>query len=378
MDYRAYPILYVDDEVTNLQAMQYLLEDRFTVVTTHDPEAALTMLAQQDFAVLLADQRMPRMTGTEVCRRALELKPDTVRILITAYADLHTAIDAVNLGQIRRYLTKPHPEEELVEALRTAIDFFHLNRSLREMEVRVLRSGTQATALAVRGELADELMALHGTLTTGLDHLGDLLAAGLQGTGGMARITELIRGAQRANQAATVVADKLGGLVKRLREGSTIRTAASARCDAVRAIDAMVRIMRSEIERHGSLEFQVRATPVVPLEASALGHVLMQLLTNAAQARGDRPEDRHRIVVTVEAGGGEALISVGDNGVGITPEARERLFDPRFTTHPDRAGLGLAIVRELVSSVGGKIDIFSEVGVGTTMTVRLPLVSATP
>jgi len=135
----------------------------------------------------------------------------------------------------------------------------------------------------------------------------------------------------------------------------------------------MVRIMRVEIERHGALELQVRATPVVPMEASSLGHVLMQLLTNAADARGDRPRERHRIVVTIEIDGGEAVVSVGDNGVGIEPEARERLFDPRFSTHPDRAGLGLAIVRELVASVGGRIEVFSEVGVGSTVTVRLPL-----
>jgi signal transduction histidine kinase len=373
MDYRTYPVLYVDDEVTNLQGMQYLLEDRFRVITTTNPDEALRILAHEDVAVLLADQRMPSMTGTELCRKALEVKPDTVRILITAYADLHAAIDAVNLGQIRRYLTKPHPEEELVDALRTAIDFFHLTRSVRDMEVRLLRSGTQATAQVVRAELADELGALHGTLTASLDHLGDLLAAGLQGAGGPSRIAELIRGAQRAGQSATVVADKLALLAKRLRDGSTIRTAASARCDAVRAIDAMVRIMRAEIERHGALELQIRAAPLVPMEASALGHVLMQLLTNAAQARGDRPMDKHQIVVTVEATAGEALVSVGDNGVGIAPEVRERLFDPTFTTHPDRAGLGLAIVRELVASVGGKIDVFSEVGVGTTVTVRLPL-----
>src|SRR5262245_44119527 len=170
MDYRAYPILYVDDEVTNLQGMQYLLEDRFNVITTADPEEALRILAQQDVAVLLADQRMPAMMGTEVCRKALEIKPDTVRILITAYADLHAAIDAVNLGQIRRYLTKPLPEEDLVEALRTAIEFHHLTRSVRDMEVRVLRSGTQATAQVVRVELADELTALHAALAGALDN----------------------------------------------------------------------------------------------------------------------------------------------------------------------------------------------------------------
>ncbi|MEO8214811.1 MAG: response regulator, partial [Myxococcales bacterium] len=178
MDYRTYPILYVDDELTNLQGMRYLLDERFALLTTADPQEALKLLAEQDIAVLLTDQRMPGMTGVELCGRARELRPDTVRILITAYSDLHAAIDAVNLGQVRRYLSKPHSEEELVDALRMAIDFFHLQRSVRDMEVRVLRSGTQATAQAVRSDLADELGVLQRALSLSLQQTRDLLIVG--------------------------------------------------------------------------------------------------------------------------------------------------------------------------------------------------------
>ena len=82
MDYQAYPILYVDDEVTNLQGMRYLLDDRFTLLTTADPGEALKILGAEQIAVLLTDQRMPVMTGTELCAKAREVKPDTVRIRI--------------------------------------------------------------------------------------------------------------------------------------------------------------------------------------------------------------------------------------------------------------------------------------------------------
>jgi signal transduction histidine kinase len=136
----------------------------------------------------------------------------------------------------------------------------------------------------------------------------------------------------------------------------------------------MVRILRSEIERDGTLEVQVRGTPAVRMEASALGTVIMQLLINAAQARGDRPRERHRICVSVEATDDEAVISVSDNGVGIPAEVRDRLFDPRFSTKPDNEGLGLAIVRDIVGSARGSVEVFSEVGIGTTLTVRLPVV----
>jgi signal transduction histidine kinase len=373
MDYRAYPILYVDDEATNLQGMRYLLEDQFTLLTESDPDEALKTLAAQDVAVLLADQRMPRMTGVALCTKAREIKPEAVRILITAYADLHVAIDAVNLGQVRRYLPKPHSEEELVDALRTAIDFFHLQRSVRDMEMRILRSGTQVTAQAVRSDLADELSALQESLAASIEHVGDLLGAGLQAEDLRSRSVQLIRAARQTNQATAAVSDRLVALVKRLREGSGIKSAASARCDAVRAVDAMVRIMRSDIERHGTLEVQVRGAPSVPMEASALGHVVMQLLNNATQARGEGPREKHHIVVAIDSIDGEAVLSINDNGCGIAPEVRERLFDPRFTTKADSRGLGLAIVRELVSGANGRIEVFSEVGIGTTFTVRLPL-----
>jgi signal transduction histidine kinase len=374
MDYQAYPILYVDDEVTNLQGMRYLLDDRFTLLTTSDPGEALKILSDEQFAVLLTDQRMPAMTGTELCAKARELKPDTVRILITAYADLHAAIDAVNRGQIRRYLSKPHSEEELVEALRTAIDFFHLQRTVKDMEIRVIRSGNQATAQVVRAELADELTALHEKLAASLEHVGDLIQAGLSDRSGPSRFGELLIAAKRTHGAALADLERLAGLSRRLRDGSTIKSALAARCDVVRAVDAMVRILRSEIERDGTLEVQVRGTPAVRMEASALGTVIMQLLINAAQARGDRPRERHRISVSVEATDDEAVISVSDNGVGIPAEVRDRLFDPRFSTKPDNEGLGLAIVRDIVGSAKGTVEVFSEVGIGTTLTVRLPVV----
>ena len=374
MDYQAYPILYVDDEVTNLQGMRYLLDDRFTLLTTSDPGEALKLLDSEQIAVLLTDQRMPAMTGTELCAKARELRPDTVRILITAYADLHAAIDAVNRGQIRRYLSKPHSEEELVEALRTAIDFFHLQRTVKDMEIRVIRSGNQATAQVVRAELADELTVLHEKLAASLEHVGDLIQAGLSDRSGPSRFSELLIAAKRTHGAALSDLERLGGLSRRLRDGSTIKSALAARCDVVRAVDAMVRILRSEIERDGSLEVQVRGAPSVRMEASALGTVIMQLLINAAQARGDRPRERHRISVSVEATDDEAVISVSDNGVGIPAEVRDRLFDPRFSTKPENEGLGLAIVRDIVGSAKGTVEVFSEVGIGTTLTVRLPLV----
>src|SRR5262249_44787197 len=115
MDYRGYPILYVDDEPTNLQAMEYLLDDKFTLITTPSGEQARQILAEQPVAVLIADMRMPGMNGAELCARAREIKPDVVRMIMTAYVDVHAAVESINRGQISRYISKPYKKQELLE-----------------------------------------------------------------------------------------------------------------------------------------------------------------------------------------------------------------------------------------------------------------------
>src|SRR5689334_24482036 len=103
VEHKLYPVLFVDDEPQNLVVFRYAMEDHFTVLTAQSGAEALQLLQRHQIAVLLADQRMPAMSGVELCARARELQPDAVRIIITAYADIHAAIDAINQGQVSRY-----------------------------------------------------------------------------------------------------------------------------------------------------------------------------------------------------------------------------------------------------------------------------------
>ena len=93
-DYAAYPILFVDDEPANLVALSYVLEGKFRVLTAGSGDEALQTLAtHDDIAIIVCDQRMPGMTGVEVCERARIMRPNVVRMILTAYADLHDAIE---------------------------------------------------------------------------------------------------------------------------------------------------------------------------------------------------------------------------------------------------------------------------------------------
>ena len=105
-------VLVVDDEPRILDSIRDLLSENFDVVATSDPLAALEILNEAQFAVILADQRMPGLSGDQFLVRAQNLS-DATRILVTGYTDIDVLIRAVNDGQIHTYVPKPWEPAQL-------------------------------------------------------------------------------------------------------------------------------------------------------------------------------------------------------------------------------------------------------------------------
>ncbi len=100
-------ILFIDDDFNLLKSFKRALSQEFRVVTAETPEEGLRIMEHEGpFAVIVSDMKMPGMNGVEVLSYAQEINPDTVRVLLTGYADQQSAIDAVNIGNIFRFLTK--------------------------------------------------------------------------------------------------------------------------------------------------------------------------------------------------------------------------------------------------------------------------------
>src|SRR5437867_1161808 len=106
-------ILIVDDEAANLRTLERLFRKDYSVLTAQSGAEALALLAEHNVALLVTDQRMPGMTGIELLQQTVPLRPHMVRMLLTGYTDVSTLIEAINCGQVYKYVTKPWNNDEL-------------------------------------------------------------------------------------------------------------------------------------------------------------------------------------------------------------------------------------------------------------------------
>jgi two-component system cell cycle response regulator len=132
-DYKAYPILVVDDEPENLLAFELNFRNQFTIITATSGRKGLEILAEREVALVITDQRMPEMTGVEFLDKASVVQPDVLRMILTGYSDINALIDAVNMGRIYHYVTKPWDPDELAISIKRAIDAFRLGAENRRL-----------------------------------------------------------------------------------------------------------------------------------------------------------------------------------------------------------------------------------------------------
>lgn len=135
-DASRYRVLCVDDEPNILSALRRMLSlEGYQVSVAESGHKALQLLGQEKPEVMVCDMRMPGMTGVDVLEQASQISPMTMRILLTGAADQHDTIDAINRGQIYRYLGKPWNDAELLAVIRAAIEMGEVNRA-KEMRLR--------------------------------------------------------------------------------------------------------------------------------------------------------------------------------------------------------------------------------------------------
>jgi len=136
-------VLYVDDEQNNLLSFKAAFRREFNVYTAISGHEALEIVKNEDIDIIITDQRMPNMTGVEFLQHVIPIAPNPIRILLTGYSDINAVVDAINKGEVYRYLTKPWDNEFLKTTIRQAHEVFMLRKENERLIDELKRANEQ-------------------------------------------------------------------------------------------------------------------------------------------------------------------------------------------------------------------------------------------
>ncbi len=379
-------LLVVDDEPDVVQSLQDLLHREYSVLGATHARDGLRLLHEQPVHIVMTDQRMPEITGIDFLRHVRGECPDAIRLLFTGYADIKAVIDAINEGNVYRYITKPWDPDELLTILHQAGEQYDLLRERQQLLDDLRRKNQeleQANAeLRQANALKEAFITVAGhelrTPLTILTALPDL-ALRMKNTNPLT--TDCL---ERIKQAGGRLHRLVEEILHMLRAGRFERPLVRRPTDCAALVREAVEGVRPFIEqRRQQLVVDLAADlGRIDVEAEKIRICLDHLLINAIKFT----PDGGTIAVRGWRDGDGVRLQVRDNGIGIGPDQLPHIFEPFFTEADvsrhssgqfefDRRGLGLglSVVRAFVAMHGGTVDVASTPGQGTTFTIMLPL-----
>jgi two-component system response regulator PhcR len=380
-------VLYVDDEPANRIVFEQSLAEDFRIRTAPDAASALAILEEVEVAVLVTDMRMPGMTGDQLLAIVKERWPAVVRIVITAYSDIDPILRAINEGLVARYVIKPWHLDELIQLLRWAIEAWSFGKESAMLQRRLLETERLATLGSVAGAVVHDLNQPLAGLVINSDRLVEVAEA-------VEALPGLLAGGRLAPQdrhRLEELTEELPELARDLHENAVHLREVTAGLsqflyariaeEPARAIDPMPLVKNAiavcrdvAVRARGHIIYEGPAIlPRVRIGATELTQVLINLISNAAQALLARARPDGRVRVTARNDDALVTFHIQDDGVGMAPEVLARVGTPFFTTRQGGIGLGLAQCQRLVGKSGGSFRIDSQPGVGTTVTFALPV-----
>ena len=140
-------VLYVDDEVNNLNSFKAAFRHDFQVYTAISAKEGRKILDTTEIGVIITDHRMPVMTDIEFLESIIQAYPDTIRILLTGFADINAVMDAINRGHVYKYLVKPWQNDELKMYILNAMEIYKLRRENKDLSAKLRLAHAEIEAL---------------------------------------------------------------------------------------------------------------------------------------------------------------------------------------------------------------------------------------
>ena len=356
-------IVIDDDEAVLLSVNKILSKAGFHVETFEDGVSGLEGVTELKPDLVVVDLRMPGLSGMEVINRVSEMDPYIIIVVITGYATIDTAVEAIKLGAYD-FLPKPFSPDELRVIVNRGLEHRQLLQESHRLEIERELLKRQFVTL-VSHQLKTPLVAIHQYLDT-LKQLGDTPDTASK------RQDWLERCLQRTDEVLAIIKDWL--TLSKVESGSL--TGEILRVDLKPIIlNTMEANADMAAEQGITLEAELPADEYpVKGDRNCLAVLFDNLMVNAIKY--NKPEGR--VSVSVKAQDHQIVVAVADTGIGIPEKYRQALFDEFFRVKGQSSdqttgtGLGLAICKRITTEMGGTIEVESELDVGSTFRVSLP------
>jgi len=376
-----FKVLYVDDELLSLKYFQQIVGEDFDVITAASAEEGLRVMEQnhESIAVVISDQRLGGMQGTLFLTKLRERYPDVMRILATAYADIATAVSAINDGAIYHYISKPWEPESLILTLQRAMERFVLTAE----KERLLKE----KADMVRQLITSDRLAGYGVLAEGINHhlrnalvpveiYLQLAGPGQEG-GNDEHDTEFLG---QLHEAARTQVRRITEMLDRLASMSHVNEASEDALVSVEEVWNEVIAQLAEAIQEKGVQMSLAAEPDLPsirCKRSRLSYILRLLVEDELEHL--RPGCEVRVMlkhgVGTDGEGDHVRVEVSDTGPDIDPNRLGSMFTPFFVRQdtPQYVGMNLAICYVTLDSLGGWSKAFHDTERGTVLAFFLPV-----
>lgn len=352
-------VLYLDDEENNLQSFRAAFRNNFIIFTTTSVIEAEEILNQENIHIVLSDQRMPKTTGVEFFEMMRLKFPDPIRILVTGYSDISNAMDAINKGEVFRFIDKPWDYHLVQNAIEQAYDMYKTRIELKEKNIELQKANEELDKFiySASHDLRAPLMSIQGIVN-------------------LAMIKKDIQSQNEYLLLIDQCVKKLDNFIINIIDYYK-NSRGDILINEINFKDLINEIQETICYIPGFEKIKItidvnQSTPFFT-DIVKIRIILNNLISNAIKYQ-DKNKNNQYIKINVETFEKECKITIEDNGVGIKKDNMETIFKmfQRGRVLNSGSGIGLYIVSEAVNKLKGNLNVNSKFGEGSIFTVTIP------
>lgn len=349
-------VLYIDDEENNLMAFKASFRRQYEIYTAISAAEGMLILQNIDIHVIIADQKMPNTTGVEFFKSIVETYPDPIRILLTGYTDIEALADAINHGDIYRYITKPWNDLELHNSIKNAYDAYKAKIDLRNKITELEKTNDELNRFiySISHELRAPLVSVIGIIN-------------------LVKMEGLYESSGEYWNLIETCSNKLDYYIQKTLQyyKNTKNIPDHSEIDFAQLISELIEL-HNYADRDTNFNVKIKQDTKFVGDAFRIEVILSNLISNAIKYQKTN-EPNKTVNIEIEVKAHEALIYINDNGMGILKEHLEKIFTQFFKSKMHHgSGLGLFIVKEALNKIRGTISVSSNIEDGTTFKITIP------